>query len=29
MVSSHEKYSSEFVHKIRVKGFSRIPVYSG
>lgn len=29
MVSSDEKFSGEFAHKLRVKGFSRIPVYAG
>ena len=27
MVSSEDKFSREFMNKLKVKGFSRIPVY--
>jgi CBS domain containing-hemolysin-like protein len=29
MVSSDDKFTQEFIHKVRVKGFSRIPIYLG
>jgi hypothetical protein len=29
MVSSEEKFGREFVNKLKIKGFSRIPVYVG
>ena len=29
MVSSEEKFSRDFIHKLKVKGFSRIPIYVG
>jgi len=29
MISADERFSKELIHKIRVKGFSRIPVYAG
>jgi len=29
MVSSEEKFGKEFTTKLKIKGFSRIPVYFG
>ena len=28
MISSEEKFSKDLVHKIKVKGFSRLPINS-
>jgi CBS domain containing-hemolysin-like protein len=29
MLSSEERFSNDLIHKLRVKGFSRVPVYLG
>ena len=29
MVSSEERFGKEFIRKLKIKGFSRVPVYMG